>query len=44
MVGASLEGFRITVLPLTMAAAVMARHDGEGKVPGGMTAPTPSGM
>ena len=44
MVGASLEGFRITVLPVTMEAAVMPAMMAKGKFQGGMTAPTPSGM
>jgi hypothetical protein len=44
MVGASLEGFRTTVLPQTMEAAVMPAMMAKGKFHGGMTAPTPSGM
>ena len=44
MVGASLEGFRITVLPVTMEAAVMPAMMAKGKFQGGITAPTPSGM
>ena len=44
MVGASLEGLRMTVLPVTMAAAVMPAMMAKGKFHGGMTAPTPSGM
>ena len=43
MVGASLEGFRITVFPVTMEAAVMPAIIASGKFQGGMTAPTPSG-
>ena len=44
MVGASLDGLRITVFPVTMAAAVMPAMMAKGKFHGGMTAPTPSGM
>jgi hypothetical protein len=44
MVGASLEGLRMTVLPVTMEAAVMPAMMAKGKFHGGMTAPTPSGM
>jgi hypothetical protein len=43
MVGASTEGLRMTVLPVTMAAAVMPAMMAKGKFHGGMTAPTPSG-
>ena len=44
MVGESLEGFRITVLPLTIEASVMPAMMAQGKFHGGITAPTPSGM
>ncbi len=44
IVGESLEGFRITVLPLTMEAIVMPAMMAQGKFHGGITAPTPSGM
>jgi hypothetical protein len=44
MVGASLEGLRMTVLPVTMEAAVMPAMMAKGKFQGGMTAPTPSGI
>jgi hypothetical protein len=44
MVGESLEGFRITVLPLTMEASVIPAMMAQGKFHGGITAPTPSGM
>ena len=44
MVGESLDGLRMTVLPVTMAAAVMPAMMAKGKFQGGMTAPTPSGM
>jgi len=44
MVGESLEGLRITALPLTMEARVMPAMMAQGKFHGGMTAPTPSGM
>jgi hypothetical protein len=44
MVGESLEGFRITVLPQTIAADVMPAMMANGKFQGGITAPTPSGM
>ena len=43
-VGASTEGLRMTVLPVTMAAAVIPAMMAKGKFQGGMTAPTPSGM
>ena len=44
IVGESLEGFRITVLPETMEASVMPAMMAAGKFHGGITAPTPSGM
>ena len=44
MVGASDEGFSTTVLPVTIAAAVMPAMIASGKFHGGITAPTPSGM
>ena len=44
MVGASTDGFRMTVLPQTIEAAVMPAMMAKGKFQGGMTAPTPSGM
>ena len=44
MVGESLDGFRMTVLPLTMEASVMPAMMAQGKFHGGITAPTPSGM
>ena len=44
MVGESLEGFRITVLPVTMEAAVIPAMMAKGKFHGGMTAPTPNGI
>src|ERR1700722_17102257 len=42
--GESLEGLRMTVLPGTMAAAVMPAIIANGKFHGGITAPTPSGI
>src|SRR5215831_8907069 len=44
IVGESLEGFRITVLPQTMLAAVMPSAIALGKFHGEITAPTPSAM
>src|SRR6201997_3300580 len=44
IVGESLDGFRITVLPLTIEAIVMPAIMAQGKFHGGITAPTPSGM
>ena len=44
MVGESLDGLRITVLPLTMDATTRPAMMAQGKFHGGMTAPTPSGM
>src|ERR1700757_2331922 len=44
MVGESLDGFRITVLPQTIDAAVIPAMIAQGKFHGGITAPTPSGM
>jgi len=44
MVGASLDGFRITVFPVTIDAAVIPAIIANGKFHGGITAPTPSGM
>src|SRR5579859_6825275 len=43
IVGESLDGFRITVLPVTIAATVMPAIIANGKFHGGITAPTPSG-
>ena len=40
----SLEGLRTTVLPVTIAAAVIPAMIASAKFHGGMTAPTPSGM
>ena len=44
MVGESLDGFRMTVLPLTIEASVMPAMMAQGKFHGGITAPTPKGM
>src|SRR6266403_1384603 len=44
MVGESLDGFRITVFPQTIDAAVIPAMMAQGKFHGGITAPTPSGM
>src|SRR5579863_8387509 len=44
MVGESLEGLRITVLPVTIDAAVIPAMMANGKFHGGITAPTPSGI
>ena len=44
MVGESLDGFRITVFPVTIEATVMPAMMANGKFHGGITAPTPSGM
>ena len=44
IVGESLEGFRITVFPLTIEASVMPAMIAHGKFHGGITAPTPKGM
>jgi len=44
MVGASTDGFKITVLPQTIAADVMPAMMANGKFHGGITAPTPRGM
>src|SRR3954463_12034415 len=44
IVGESLEGFRMTVLPQTTAAVVMPAIMAQGKFHGGITAPTPNGM
>src|SRR5205085_3776354 len=44
IVGDSLEGFRITVLPQTIAAEVIPAIMAQGKFHGGITAPTPSGI
>src|SRR3954463_16566279 len=44
MVGESLDGFRITVLPHTMEASVIPAMIAQGKFHGGITAPTPSGI
>ena len=43
IVGASTEGFRMTVFPQTIAAAVIPAMMAKGKFQGGITAPTPSG-
>jgi hypothetical protein len=42
--GASDEGFKTTVLPVTNDATVMPAMIASGKFQGGMTMPTPSGM
>ena len=44
IVGESLDGFRITVFPVTIEAAVIPAMIANGKFHGGITAPTPSGM
>ena len=44
MVGESLDGFRMTVLPQTIEARVIPAMMAQGKFHGGMTAPTPSGI
>ena len=44
IVGVSLEGFRITVLPVTSEATVMPTRIAEENSIGGITTPTPSGM
>jgi hypothetical protein len=44
MVGESLDGFRTTVLPLTIEASVIPAMMAQAKFHGGITAPTPSGM
>src|SRR5690242_783363 len=44
IVGESLEGFRITVFPETIAAEVIPAIIANGKFQGGITAPTPNGM
>ena len=44
IVGESLDGLRMTVLPLTMEASVIPAMMAQGKFQGGITAPTPSGM
>ena len=44
MVGESLDGLRMTVLPQTRLAPVMPRAMAMGKFHGEITAPTPSGM
>src|ERR1041385_133494 len=41
--GASDDGFKTTVLPVTTEAAVMPAMIAHGKFQGGITAPTPSG-
>ena len=43
MVGESLDGFRITVLPLTMDATVMPAIMAQGKFQGGILRPRPAG-
>ena len=42
--GASDDGFRITVLPVTIAAEVIPAMIASGKFHGGITAPAPRGM
>src|ERR671933_430531 len=44
MAGASEEGFKTTVFPVTKEAAVIPAMMASGKFQGGMTTPTPSGM
>ena len=44
MAGASDEGFKTTVFPVTNEAAVIPAMMASGKFHGGMTTPTPSGM
>src|SRR3954469_15978963 len=44
IVGESLDGFRITVFPVTIEAAVIPAMIANGKFHGGITAPTPNGM
>ncbi len=44
MVGVSLDGLMIAVLPVTSAATVMPARIASGKFHGGITMPTPSGM
>ena len=44
MRGASLDGFRTTVFPVTTPATVMPHVMANGKFQGGITAPTPSEM
>src|SRR6185437_4815658 len=44
IVGESLDGFRMTVFPVTTAATVMPAIIASGKFQGGITAPTPSGI
>src|SRR4051812_37112433 len=44
IVGESDDGFRMTVLPQTIAADVMPAMMAQGKFHGGITAPTPRGM
>ena len=43
MAGASEEGLRTTVFPVTSAAVVIPARIARGKFQGGMTAPTPEG-
>ena len=43
MTGVALAGLSSTVLPVTIAAAVMPTVIASGKFQGGMTTPTPSG-
>jgi hypothetical protein len=43
MMGASDEGLRTTVLPVTMAAVVIPVAMARGKFQGGITTPAPSG-
>jgi hypothetical protein len=42
--GASLDGFKTTVLPVTIAAVGHPGQIASGKFHGGITTPTPSGM
>ena len=44
IVGESLDGFRITVFPVTIAAAVIPAIMAKGKFHGGITAHTPTGI
>ena len=44
MSGASLDGFRMQVFPVTIDATVIPSVMAQGKFQGGMTTPTPSGM
>jgi hypothetical protein len=44
MVGVSLDGLTMAVLPATSEATVMPTRMASGKFHGGITTPTPSGM